>query len=213
MPYEGAGFLLQVLIAGEAYYILGLRIKKEADLKKDAALEIEYFGGKPEPADDDDPHKTALAELIEELGGNPLDSNWPERVEPINVFQPFSKKWIRCLKLVINDKEFERVKKLLLDLRAWKDDEMRDFYTLTNRSAYARKAIADIGLVPSKELVAYSSACTKFSASFENKMEGAKLFRDVASLPFRSLTTKELRHLPLRAFNAVVFAEYLSGKE
>lgn len=84
-PYEGAGFFLQVSIYNTLYAVLGQRIKKEDDLKKDPSIEIEYFGGKPEEADQNDPFKTAIAELTEEVGGTFLDDNWRDRIQEIPI--------------------------------------------------------------------------------------------------------------------------------
>lgn len=114
------------------------------------------------------------------------------------------------MNLLLNKEEFLRLGKLVSNLRFWSIEEMRMF---PGRPNPARKAIQDIGIVPMDEIHAYSSLFVKFSESYKNKLDAAKDFRVIKSLPFTSLNTKELRWLPLRAFNTVIFAEHFQSKE
>ena len=205
MPYEGAGFLL----TRDGNVILGERIKKEKDLKKDPTPELEYMGGKVEPTDID-PCDTARCELIEELGQDILSADWVGRAQVIHIFQPFSKKWIWCFRLELNDNEYDRLVSAAHALKAWPDAEMRDFSTLTGRAEPARKALRRLVTVAKFELVDY---CTSFNLietkNDGNRMKDAKDFRATDQLSGVDLIDTQTNvKMPLRAFNTVMFAQH-----
>jgi len=205
MPYEGAGFLL----TRDGNVILGERIKKEKDLKKDPTPELEYMGGKVEPTDID-PYDTARCELTEELGQDILSADWVGRAQVIHIFQPFSKKWIWCFRLELNDNEYDRLVSAAHALKAWPNAEMRDFSKLTGRAEPARKALRRLVTVPNVDLVEYCTLFNRMDTQNDgNRMKDAKDFRAQCNLGGVDLLDQHTEvKMPLRAFNTVMFAQH-----
>lgn len=202
-PYEGAGFILKY----KDNIVLGLRIKKPADFAKDPTQEVEYMGGKPDKEDGDDPLQTAYAELVEELGGTILDSNWRQHVNPIHIFQPFSKKWIWCLLYQLNDAEFVALKQVaaqLNDTNKWG----KSFSHWTGRATPVSRAIESIYLCPLSEVSRYMSGFKKVLSS-DNRLNDAKKYREQDKLAATHLLTGENASFPLRAFNAVMWEQHV----
>jgi len=204
LPYEGGGFLLTY----KGNVILGNRIKKPEDLAKDPILEVEYFGGKPEPEDENDPLRTAYNELVEEVGQNILNTTWRNHIVPIHIFQPFSKKWIWCSMLEVTDDEYQRLIEADRALDSWNVDEKRDFSKLTGRKTLVRKAIAKLVSAPTSELCEY---ITQFSTvpKSKNRLADAKAYRDKTFKVSRISDTKDTMQFPLRAFNTVIFEDHV----
>ncbi len=194
--YEGAGFMLTY----RGNVILAERINvKNPDVK-----EFEYMGGKREKSDAD-AYATALAELIEELGGPQFNTlTWRNRCKTIEVFQPFSKKWIICHVLELNDAEYEIVKDANLRLQSWPDDEMRDYSQLTGRLTPVRKAVRALYLVPQQKFYSYLTNFNNHPRS-ENRMNDAKEYGKNNTLDGYCMITGEIKTLPLRGFNTVLF--------
>lgn len=201
--YEGAGFIL----THRENIVFGLRIKKPEDIAKDPVIELEYMGGKPDKEDNNDPVKTAVNELTEEAGGKFLDDNFADRLSSVPIFQPFSKKWIRCFTLEINDNEYNKLRGLLINLRSWDEKTTKDMKDLTGRSTPVRKGIADFYIVKKQEFV----ECVKeFKRLYPNAgLKEAKEFRFQKQVPAVSLTTAEMRFLAIRAFNMIIFAQHM----
>lgn len=202
MPYEGAGFLLSFRGA----VILGERIKKEKDFAKDPTIELEYIGGKiEENADKNDPLNTAYAELVEELGADILDYDWPTRAQIVHIFQLFSKKWIWCFRLELTADEYMRLFISAKELAEWPVHETRDFSKLTGRDTPARKALSRLVLVSMIDLSAFNEFPTQNEG---NRMKDAKDFRKNYVLCGRDILDRNVKVLlPLRAFNTVMFSE------
>lgn len=195
--YEGAGFLLKY----RGHVILAERI----NAKNPSVAEFEYMGGKREKGIDKDDYATAVAELIEELGGPQFDTlTWRDRCKTVEVFQPFTKKWIICRVLELNDAEFEIVKDANLRLQSWPEDEMRDYSQMTGRSAPVRKAVRALYLVPEKKFYAYFQMFAKYPRS-DNRMNDAKEFGKTNQLDGYCMITGAIKTLPLRGFNTVLF--------
>jgi len=203
MPYEGAGFILQY----QKNIILGLRCKKPADFAKDPTQELEYMGGKPEKEDGNNPLKTAHNELMEEIGWNILDSDWHTRVRPIHIFQPFSKKWIWCCLLTINDNEFANLKRAAAGL----DDTLiwgNSFQRWTGRPGKVERAIESIYQCPVSEVTRYMNGFKQVPNS-GNRMTDAKKYREADKLKVTHLLSGEEHAFPLRAFNTVMWEEHV----
>lgn len=203
MPYEGAGFLLTY----DGMVILGQRIKKEKDMLEDPTLEVEYMGGKVEPSDDNDPFRTAHAELVEELGRDILLPTWNDRVDIIHIFQPFSKKWIWCFKLQLKPVEYDNLLDAAAALSVWPTSEERDFFNITGRPTLARKAIAKIVTVPIPVFRAYINEFATMVHASQNRMKDAKAWR--VSMSCIDLLGDLTSRYPLRAFNMVMFEKHL----
>ena len=213
MPYEGAGFLFTY----RGNVLLGNRIKKPQDLAKDPTPEVEYFGGKPEPSDCNDPLVTAICELIEEVGQPILDKDWGQRIIPIHIFQPISQKWIWCSKLELNDREYSRFVQADRDLDHWNPETKRDYSHMTDRKALVSKAVNKFVAVSLKELCNY---ITNFSQNVEkskNRMNDAKEYRKNHTLNVvRISNDQDKDSVGLRAFNIVIFEEHvkvISGEQ
>lgn len=205
--YEGAGFLLSFMDMA----ILGERVKKPDDLAKDPTLEFEYMGGKRDKDDHDDPFTTALSELIEELGGLLIDtSDWEERASIVHIFQPFTKKWIWCFRLKLNQSEFNAITSASAALQSWDLTELRNMSHLTGRSTPVRKGLSRLVAVSLDELSQYVNDFNRFPTRNEgNRMKDAKEYRSTRS----KLSGYDLNAIsgaptlnPLRAFNTVIFA-------
>lgn len=204
LPYEGAGFLLTY----KGSVILGNRIKKPEDFAKDPILEVEYFGGKPEPEDMNDPLITAFNELIEEVGCPILDSTWRNRIIPIHIFQPFSKKWIWCSMLEVNTDEFGRLIAADISLDLWNVDKTLDLSAQTGRKNLVRKAISKLVSVPINELCEYITRFSEVPKS-KNRLSDAKLYRENTFTVTRLSNNKDIMQFPLRAFNTVIFEDHV----
>lgn len=204
MPYEGGGFLLH----HKRNILLGKRVKSDADKTKDATEEVEYMGGKPEASDKNDPLQTAFAELVEELGQNILDADWRNRVVPIHIYQPFSKKWIWCNLFELNDVEYQRLCGAALELQHWPIDEKRSLESITGRPAPARKALSSVVAVSSGEFARYMEAFTCYETKTDNRMNDAKKFRMHNTLECHSILDNSVVKHPLRGFNTVIFEEH-----
>jgi 8-oxo-dGTP pyrophosphatase MutT (NUDIX family) len=207
--FEETGFLLSY----KSYFVLGARIKKAGDL--DPIKEVEYMGGKPEGTET--PYETAYNELVEECGGDPLNPDWKTRCKELHTFQPFSKKWIWCLQLELNDGEFDRLVTLDTRLDAWPVEELRDFSALTTRAAPARKALKALLLADQAEVVKYLENFCSFPAS-GNRMKDAKTYGSNKAILFecyRLSCPAATYQRRLRGFNLVIFEthqEFLTGK-
>jgi hypothetical protein len=188
--YEGAGFLL----AHGNSLILGERVKKPEDLLKDGTIEFEYMGGKPEAVDGGDPYQTALRELREEIGADILDEDWKSRVVEIPIFQPFTKKWIRCLFLRLNDAEFARLK--LADA------------ALNNWTLQIRQSLSALVVVSIEAFVTMMTSFAAIQAS-KNRLNDAKAFRETGILKGLRVSNDAPVAHPLRAFNTVIFESNL----
>lgn len=207
MPYEGAGFILFY----ENIVILGRRIKKEEDLKKDPTPEVEYFGGKIDKDDLNDPYATAYNELVEEIGSPILDNNWKERTQVIHIFQPFSKKWIWCFKLRLNQTEYAKFCQANIDLQNWNINDMKDFSSFTGRKTLVRRAISSFVFVSENDFKNYISNFNKNILKSENRMNDAKNYRFSNKLKVRNIDNHnidEYDEIGLRAFNIVIFEEH-----
>jgi len=204
LPYEGGGFL----ITHRGNVILGNRIKKPEDLAKDPILEVEYFGGKPELEDENDPLQTAYNEFIEEVGQIILNTTWRNRIIPIHIFQPFSKKWIWCSMLEVTDDEYQRLIEADRVLDSWNADVKRDFSKWTGRKEPVRKAIAKLVSVPTTELCAYIEQFTTVPKS-KNRLADAKAYREKTFNVSRISDTNDKMQFPLRAFNIVIFEDHV----
>ncbi len=200
MPYEGAGFLLSY----KDTVLLGIRRKKAADAAKDPTVELEYMGGKVDAQDNNDPAHTAFSELVEEVGKNVLDSNWRTRALPTHVYQPFSKKWIWCFRLELNDAEFTRLVEASRALASWPNDETRIFADVTRRTTPCTKALETIVAVPRSDFVRYLDTFRAVPAS-ANRLNDAKAFRVGNHLTGHCIDNGLVVQHPLRAFNAIVF--------
>jgi hypothetical protein len=206
LPYEGGGFLLTY----KGNVILGNRIKKPEDLAKDPIKEVEYFGGKPEPEDNNDPLTTAFNELIEEVGRPILDINWRNRIVPIHIFQPFSNKWIWCSMLEVTDDEFQQLIEADQALDSWSIDEKRDLSKLTGRQASVRKAISKLVIVPVTELCDYITHFSNDVSKSKNRLADAKTYRERATLNVSRISNcNDKMQFPLRAFNTVIFENHV----
>lgn len=204
MPYEGAGFLMYY----ETSFVLGIRIKKAEDVAKDPTVELEYMGGKPEAADNNEPLKTAYNELVEEVGAPFLEGDWRSRVTPIHTFQKFSKKWIHCSLLRLTKVEFERLVVLDASHDQWDVATTYDLSAETGRPALVRKAIKAFVRVDGADLAQYIHGFTAVADS-GNRMSDAKTYRGSAKpLKATRLSTREITEHPLRAFNTVIFEEH-----
>lgn len=203
MPYEGAGFLLTRV----GHVVLGKRIKKESDLLKDSTIEVEYMGGKAEPEyDQNDPHRTARAELAEELGGDILQSDWKERAKVEHIFQPFSKKWIWCFRLELTLKEYHALLKQNTILRDWPQDEERNFKALTGRDSSCRKALDGIYFCSVHIFHWYLKTFHQTpTTNSGNRMKDAKEFGKTHSLAVWNPAEERMETYPLRGFNTVMF--------
>jgi hypothetical protein len=194
--YEGAGFLLKY----KGNIILAERI----NVKNPNVMEFEYMGGKREKTDAD-AYKTARAELFEELGCPNIDTTtWRNRCTVVEVFQPFSKKWIICHVLELNDAEYEIIKQANIELQSWPDDEERHFGEWTERLAASRKAVRALYLVPEKSFYNYLSGFANFPKT-DNRMNDAKEYGKHNSLDGYCMITGQIKSLPLRGFNTVLF--------
>jgi hypothetical protein len=188
--------------------VLGLRHKKPADFAKDPTQEVEYMGGKPEKEDGNDPLQTAYAELVEELGSPILASNWRERVCPIHVFQPFSKKWIWCCLLTLTHIEFAALKNAAIQLNNEEKWEDQSFQQWTGRSNSVLRALDAIYLSPVAEISRYMSGFKQMPAT-KNRLADAKKYREQDKLHVIHLVTGEKSVFPLRAFNAVMWEQHV----
>ena len=207
MPYEGAGFLLYY----QNLFVLGIRYKKEADMKKDPTPEVEYMGGKIEVEDENDPLKTAFRELVEEIGQPILEDDWKSRVTPIHTYQPFSQKWIHCSLLQLNENEYNKIFEVDKVHDAWPTDETRDLSSITGRSEPVRKAISAFVTVTKDQLLEYMYGFSKTPAS-KNRMADAKAYRNSAKpLVVTRMSTNETFEYPLRGFNTVIFEEHVDA--
>ncbi len=205
MPYEGAGFLLSY----DNAFVMGIRIKKPEDVAKDPIVELEYMGGKPEDADNNEPLKTAYNELVEEVGAPFLEADWRSRVTAIHTFQKFSKKWIHCSLLQLIKIEYERLIKLDAIHDEWNVTENRDLSAETGRLTPVRKAIKAFVKVDAEDLSAYIRGFSAVADS-GNRMADAKKYRTTAKLlEAIRLSTGEVTDHPLRAFNTVIFEEHV----
>lgn len=205
--YEGAGMLL----THKGAVLFGIRIKTEKDRAKDPTEELEYMGGKPEAEDGGDPSTTAHAELIEEVGGNPLAANWRSRARILHIWQPFSKKWIWCHLLELTDHEFARLRACDEALTGWPADERRSFTAETGRSAPVRKSLARIVQMPGQQLVDVATAFAQFDTTNPNRMAAAKAFakqHPCSASPVCGGPATDHTSRPIRAFNLVIFHEH-----
>lgn len=199
MPYEGAGFLL----SHKGQVLLGRRIKKEEDLKKDPTPEVEYFGGKIDEEDKNDPYATAFNELVEETGQYILDDDWKQRTSIIHIFQPFSKKWIWCFRLELNEREYSKFVEANKLLVHWNVSEMRTF---VGRSTPARKSILSFVSVSEADFKAYVQRFTDTVPKSKNRLNDAKEYRLTNTLKATSLSDpNDTNQIALRAFNIVIF--------
>lgn len=198
MPYEGAGFLLSY----KGNIILGVRQKKPEDWAKDPVDEVEYMGGKPEAADNNDPHLTAQNELTEEVGAPILSANWADRARIVHIFQPFSKKWIWCFRLELQDQEYQRLLEAAkeLDTRTWDVS----FQGWTGRANPVRRALKTIVTTPVQSLTDYIRVFSQWPAT-ENRMKDAKDFRAALQIQVMDTITSKPSAFPLRGFNAVLW--------
>ncbi len=197
MPYEGAGFLLTY----SNYYILGISIK--------SISEIEYIGGKPEFEDDNDPFQTAFAELVEEVGMNPLEDDWKHRLTPMYLFNGFSDKWIRCENIDLTDLEYSRLLIADRNLSQWDVDTLRYFTNQTGRAAPVRKAIRGLVKVDKKALMEYVLNFSRFPQS-KNRCKDAREYQAIATSLFGTrLSTLDVEQYQLRPFNTVLFEDYI----
>jgi 8-oxo-dGTP pyrophosphatase MutT (NUDIX family) len=197
--FEGAGFLLSY----KSNVILGARIKKQGDI--DPIEEVEYMGGKPEGQET--PYQTAHNELIEECGGDPLDKDWENRCKVLHTFQPFSKKWIWCICLDLNDEEFKRITILDKNLDSWPIDELRMF---PNRSEPVRKALQALIMASKDDVIRYLSGFFEFPAS-QNRMKDAKSYgtrEDILFTCYRLNDNDVTYRRRLRGFNLVIFENH-----
>jgi 8-oxo-dGTP pyrophosphatase MutT (NUDIX family) len=208
LPFEGAGFSL----FHKNSVILCDRIKKKKDALIDSTPELEYVGGKVEA--DETPIETAYAELVEELGGDPLQSDWRERAKRTTTFQPFSKKWIWNYFLELTDAEYDMLCALAVNLDGWASDTKRSFETLTGRPELARKAVSAIRVVPLDNFIAHIESFAGYGNSDNaNRMKDAKAYGRDASVPKLSATLVQdasgtVAHC-LRAFNLVLMEQHL----
>ncbi len=215
--YEGAGFFL---VHGDNF-ILSARVKKAKDAEKDPIKEVEHFGGKREDCDNGDPYQTAYAELVEEAGGDCLYSDWRDRVETLQTFQPFSKKWIWCFLLRLTDDEHHELTKLDKAHDDWQIGETRSFFTLTGREEPARKAIEGIATASTDAVMKYIEDFREFHIpGCDNRMKEAKVFGQDESRLFTCSrlsaekgtgtgTSAGTWVRRLRGFNLVIFEEHI----
>lgn len=205
MPYEGAGFLLSY----KENILLGQRIKKAEDLAKDPTPEIEYFGGKIDQEDKNDPYATAFNELVEEVGIPILDAFWKQRVVPVHIFQPFSKKWIWCFRLELTDQEYARFVAANDALKHWPVDETKNFAPITGRTTSVRKSITTFVSVPLQTFRAYIAKFTATVQKSKNRLTDAKEYRSKETLHAVQLSDSNAKlDIALRAFNIVIFEEH-----
>lgn len=206
---EGAGFLLHY----KEYFILGIRIKKPEDVAKDPTVEVEYMRGKVEPADGDNPLKTAFNELLEEVGTQVLEDGWEKRVVPIPTYQPFSKKWIRCALLHLTDSEYAHLVKCDSVHDEWLLGQTRNFTSITGRPEHARKAVSAFVQVKCVDLIAYMNGFKSVPIS-KNRMNDAKEYRHTA-IPMKvtRISNGVVSRHPLRAFNTVIFEQHIENIE
>lgn len=190
--YEGAGFLMKY----NGNYIFGKGIERE---------DFDIFGGKRDYAADTDAYATAVAELFEELGGPQFDTlTWRDRCKVIEEFQPYTKKWIINYVLELNAAEYEIVKDANVRLQSWPDDEVRDYSQTTKRLTPVRKTFRALYLVPENKFNTYIWMFNKHNRS-ENRMGDAKEFGMIHKLDGYCMITGEIKTLPLRAYNIVIF--------
>lgn len=205
--FEGAGFTFIY----KDNVILVTRLKKEKDLAKDPTKEVEYIGGKVE--EDETPIDTAFAELVEELGGNPLEDDWSERAVPITTWQPFSQKWIWNYLLILTDTEYEKLQTLDVALDNWDSEELKDFRTITGRSEASRKAVEAICVVDKNEFLEYVRNFENYGSK-ENRMKDAKAYgNDENTRLFtvhRVSDSTQTFTRRLRGFNLVIIEQHLS---
>ena len=203
--FEGAGF---TFIYKDSV-ILVTRLKKQKDLEKDSTKEVEYVGGKVEA--DEEPYDTAFAELVEELGGNPLEDDWPERAIPISTWQPFSKKWIWNYVLILNDAEFENLKNLDIALDHWGADEMKDFREITDRTETSRKAVEAVCAVNKYDFLDYVAHFSVYGDR-KNRMKDAKAYGNDENTKLFTVTrisnADETHSRRLRGFNLVIIEQH-----
>lgn len=199
--------------ATKAIIVLGLRRKKAADAAKDPTPELEYMGGKVEDADLNDPLRTAYAELAEELGALVLDADtWRQRVKPLHIFQPFSKKWIWCLLYDLNDAEFARVREAARDiaLGSYKWDVEQPYASWTGRPLTPiRKSLDGIFLCSATSMNAYITGFTRNVPASKNRLTDAKAYREQAKLRAVNIATSDVIELPLCAFNTVLWEQHV----
>lgn len=209
--YEGSGFLLTY----KSKFILSGRVKKEKDRIQDPIEEVEYFGGKIEVEDNNDPYKTALAEVIEEAGGEFLRADWKDRVIILHTFQPFSKKWIWCFLLNLTTEEFLTLKKLDVKHSDWAIGTERSFAELTGRKAPVRKAIDGIAIANQDDVINYVRRFKDFHIEdCIDRMKEAKEYGKNEELLFqceRISNPESYRSYRrrLRGFNLVMFEQHL----
>ena len=198
--YEGAGFILYNKFTKD--FVLGV---------SSTTGELEYMGGKPEG--NELPHQTAFNELVEELGGNPLDEDWQTRVQVLHIFQPFSKKWIWCFFLSLSSTELEKVKQLSKDLDSWPMDLEKDFSSITGRPKPARKAITSIVSIYDNDFFNYIKNFTEWPQT-KNRMADAKLYgahestKLLDGVIFHNYNV-HVESKKLRGFNCVIFEQHL----
>lgn len=199
-PYEGAGFFLKY----NQNVLLGRRLKKNEDIKKDPTEEFEYFGGKVEESDLNDPFNTAYSELTEELGMDILSSDWKNRVKQVHIYQPFSKKWIWCFVLDLTSDEYIKIVLADYQLDNWNDNVTKIFNN-TSRKTPTRKALHCIVAVNNKDFIEYIINFN-LTTKTNNRMKDAKEYGNNNMLTGTRISNQSIVYkYPLRGFNTVMF--------
>lgn len=203
-PHEGAGFILTY----RGKVVLSVRRKTAKQLADDSTPEWDLPGGK-NLAFELIALQTAFRELIEELGGNPLNPDFAYRAVAMNTWQPISLKWIVSFRLELEDDEFAELCKLAAALDSWDPETTKDFSALTGNKEECRKSLDKVCLASFEDLNGYVA---RFVDAFKdtpgNRMKQGKEYRKMDKIKAVSvLNPDEVIELPLRGYYAVVLQD------
>lgn len=148
--YEEAGFLLFY----NEHLIMALPI---------SGFELEYFGGKVKPEDNNDPLKTAFNTLVEKLGQQVLDDDWKTRIVPLH------QKKIYTYLLKLTKDEYHKIANINQD--TWLITESKDLTHITKRSTLVTKTVSAFIVLCTYHFVNYLEDFSKNKLTFRDNHE------------------------------------------
>ena len=196
--YEGAGFIL--FDPFEHNFILGVSSNTG---------DLEYIGGKPES--NETPQQTAFNELVEEIGGNPLDIDWETRVQVLYFFN-YSQKWIWCFFISLSFNEIQKLHQLAKQLNSWPVELEKDFSSITGRTELAKKEITSIVSVNIHDFFNYIEIFTKWPRTRNRRLDAVRYgtHNSTKLIVGKNLCDNNyIEPKKIREFNCVIFEQHL----